>query len=116
MEKIMNILRYEASDDVNVIGSTKQGDIITTFDKLCEVFGDPTFTDADPREKVNCEWTVEAEIVDEYGDDPEDTVMKTFTVYSWKYGRIPTEECEWTIGGNDFEAWSIADDIINGKV
>ena len=112
----MNILRYEASDDVNVIGSSKQGDIITTFDKLCEVFGDPTFTDADPREKVNCEWNVEAEIVDEYGDDPEDTVMKTFTVYSWKYGRIPTEECEWTIGGKDFEAWSIADDIINGKV
>ena len=33
-------------------------------------------------------------------------------MYCWKYGRIPLEECEWNIGGNDFEAWSIASDII----
>jgi len=107
----MKILKFEADDCINVTGNSLQGHINTTFDKLCEIFGDPTSTDADPREKVNCEWTVEAEVQDEY--DPDETVTIPFTVYCWKYGRIPTEECEWNIGGRDFNAYCVAEEIIN---
>ena len=74
---------------VSVNGTSLQGHITTTYDKLVEVFGPPQFTDS--------------------------TYYKNFTVYCWKYGRIPTEECEWNIGGKDFESWSDADDIINAK-
>ena len=105
----MKVIAFDAYDGVNTNGTTLQGYVTTTYDKLVEVFGEPTYTDADPYEKVNCEWTVEAEC----RDDDDERVYKPFSVYSWKYGRIPTEECEWTIGGNDFEAWSIAHDIIN---
>ena len=49
-----------------------QGKITTTYDKLVEVFGEPTMTDASPYEKVNAQWMLEFKVpfVDpEYGDD-----------------------------------------------
>jgi hypothetical protein len=103
----MKVLGFDAYDGVNTNGTSLQGHIMTTYDKLCDVFGEPTFTEANPRESVNCEWTVEAEC-----QDDDRRFYKQFTVYCWKYGRIPLEECEWNIGGDDFEAWSIASDII----
>ena len=111
----MKILEFEASDGVNTNGMSLQGHITTTFDKLCELFGDPTFTEADPREKVNCEWNVEAKCQDIYlkTSDEYEYETKAFTVYCWKYGRIPIEECEWNIGGKDFESWRVAHDIIS---
>lgn len=110
----MKILNFEASDMVSVNGTSLQGHLTTTYDRLVEIFGPPQFTDANPYEKISCEWTVEAEVQDEI--DSDSTYYKNFTVYCWKYGRIPTEECEWYVGGKDFESWSVADDIINGKV
>ena len=109
----MKILNFEATDTVSVNGFSLQGHVQTTYDRLVEVFGQPQFTDADPYEKVACEWTVEAEVQDEF--DSDSIVYKNFTVYCWKYGRIPTEECEWNIGGKDFDTWSVAYDIINAK-
>jgi len=92
--------------DVNMSMSSLQGYIKTTYDKLVEVLGEPTYTDADPYEKVNCEWTVATE------NEDGDTVK--FSIYNWKDGRIPTEEYEWHIGGYGFEAVSEAHEIING--
>ena len=92
--------------DVNMNMSSLQGKIKTTYDKLVGIFGEPTYTDADPYEKVNCEWTVATE------NEDGDTVK--FSIYNWKDGRIPTEEYEWHIGGYGFEAVSEAHEIING--
>lgn len=92
--------------DVNMNMSSLQGKIKTTYDKLVGIFGEPTYTDADPYEKVNCEWTVATE------NEDGDTVK--FSIYNWKDGRIPTEEYEWHIGGYGFDAVSEAYEIING--
>jgi len=92
--------------DVNMSMSSLQGYIKTTYDKLVEVLGEPTYTDADPYEKVNCEWTVMV--------PQEDSSPVKFSIYNWKDGRIPTEEYEWHIGGYGFEAVSEAHEIING--
>ena len=92
--------------DVNMNMSSLQGKIKTTYDKLVEIFGEPTYTDADPYEKVNCEWTVQTE--NEDGD-----IVK-FSIYNWKTGSVPTEEYEWHIGGYGFDAVSEAYEIING--
>jgi len=63
------MLEFENSDAVNVNMSSLQGKIKTTYDKLVEVFGEPTFTDASPYEKVNAQWTLDIKVpfVDEYG-------------------------------------------------
>ena len=108
----MKILDYVADDCANITGMCLQGTIETTYDELVEKFGKPTYTDADPYEKVACEWVVEAKCVED-GMDDDDFDYKTFTVYSWKTGCIPTQKYEWHIGGHNFESWSIADDIIN---
>lgn len=92
--------------DVNMNMSSLQGYVTTTYDKLVEIFGEPTHTDADPYEKVNAEWTVMV--------PKEDSSPVKFSIYNWKDGRIPTEEYDWHIGGYDFDAVSEAYEIING--
>ena len=108
----VKVLGYEADETVNVNGTHLVGEITTTYAKLVEQFGEPTFTDADPNEKVACEWTIDAKVVSD-GDDEEDYFYKPFTVYCWKEGRIPTEEYSWHIGGDDYESFEIASTIIN---
>ena len=92
--------------DVNMNMSSLQGHIKTTYDKLVELFGKPTYSDADPYEKVNAEWTVQTE--NEDGD-----IVK-FSIYNWKTGSVPTEEYDWHIGGYGFDAVDAAYEIING--
>jgi len=100
----MKIVNFETDVDMNM--SSYKGVIKTTYDKLVEKFGKPTFTDADPYEKVNAEWTVGA-------DTDEDDYVK-FSIYNWKTGYVPTEEYEWHIGGYGFDAVDAAYKIING--
>ena len=56
----LKVLGFENDDCVNVNGTCYQGVIKTTYDQLVDIFGEPTFTDADPYEKVNAEWTIES--------------------------------------------------------
>jgi len=109
---MINILKYEANDYVNINGSCLQGKIQTTYLELCEVFGKPTYTDADPYEKVNAEWSVEAEVSDDY----DEVSTKVFTIYNWKTGCIPTERTDWHIGGFGYEAIEIAQTILDTRL
>ena len=93
------MLDFENSEAVNINMTSLQGKITTTYDKLVEVFGEPTMTDASPYEKVNAQWMLEFKVpfVDkEYGDDFD---YVTATIYNWKDGYIPMEEYDWHIGG-----------------
>jgi len=98
----MNIVNFET--DVNMNMSSLRGQIKTTYDRLVELFGKPTYSDADPYEKVNAEWTVEAET------DEGDFVK--FSIYNWKTGSVPTEEYNWHIGGYSFDAVEAAYEVI----
>ena len=44
---------FVACDSIDVVGTSYQGVVKTTFDELVNKFGDPTYTDASPYEKVN---------------------------------------------------------------
>ena len=101
----MNVVDFDVNEDVDLNMSSYKGVIKTTYDKLVEVLGKPTYTDADPYEKVNAEWKVIA-------DTGEDFVK--FSIYNWKTGSIPTEEYEWHIGGYDNDAVEAAYGLING--
>ena len=111
----LKVLEYENDDLLNTNGFHYVGVIKTTYDQLVEIFGKPTFTDADPYEKVNAEWTIQSTVV-EKDEDPDDYFYKGFTIYNWKTGYIPTEEYEWHIGGHDFEAKEIADAIFENHI
>ena len=58
----LKVLGYENDEDANVNGTCYQGVITTTYDQLVEIFGKPTYTDADPYEKVNAEWIIESRL------------------------------------------------------
>ena len=113
---------YEVNKFVDVSGSCLQGKIKTTYDKLVELFGAPTYKDADPYAKVNAEWTVMATVkktgddhalIKDFEMDEDYTDEVKFSIYNWKDGYIPTEEYEWHIGGYGFEAVDTAYEIIN---
>ena len=103
----MLIVDYEVDEVIDMNMSSYKGVIKTTYAKLVEVLGKPTYTDSDPYEKVNAEWSVEV-------DTGEDFVK--FSIYNWKTGYVPTEEYEWHIGGHDFEAKEIADAIFENHI
>jgi hypothetical protein len=78
--------------------------------------GPPTYTNADPYEKVNCEWYLDtkwydANTVDEI--DYDDWEYETVTIYNWKDGRIPTEDYQWHVGGTSYNATEVVDMIVD---
>ena len=111
----LKVLGFENDEYTSVNGTCYQGVIKTTYDQLVEIFGKPTYTEADPYEKVNAEWIIESKVVNKDEDD-DDYFYKPFTIYNWKIGYIPTEEYEWHIGGHDFEAKEIADAIFENHI
>lgn len=103
----MNILEYDVYESFSQNGSSKRGEITTTYDTLLNLFGTPSYTDADPYEKVSCEWILNVRVEDE-----DDYTYEQVSIYAWKYGRIPTEECQWNIGGYNYDADTIVKTII----
>ena len=103
----MQVLDFETDVDVNM--SSFKGHVTTTYEKLVDTFGAPTYTDADPNEKVNAEWTVEARV---YDPEDDDTVYVKFSIYNWKTGNVPVQEHQWHVGGYDSYAPIIANRIL----
>ena len=105
------VISYEKCDDiVGGHGTSLQGYVTTTYDKLLAVLGKPTYTDGDPYEKVNCEWVLDVKAVDEWDED--DFTYETVTIYNWKTGYTPTEEYDWHVGGKSFRAQDLVKEIL----
>jgi hypothetical protein len=93
----MNVstLRYETHNDseIDVNGTSYQGEISETFEKLLKVFGTPMGASGD--NKVDVEWNVMFN----------DGVVAT--IYNWKNGPVsmgergtnPVDNTTWHIGG-----------------
>ena len=107
------MLEFENSDVIDVNMSSLKGYVKTTYGQLVKTFGEPTYTDASPYEKVNAEWNLEFTIpfTDEWGE--EDFNYVKATIYNWKDGYIPTEEYEWHIGGFDHEAVECVEKVLD---
>jgi hypothetical protein len=105
--KEFEVLTLEES----VGGTSLQGTIFSDYNTLCNVLGKPTFTDADPNEKVSCEWCLKVKYWEE-GADVDDWDYADVTVYAWKYGCIPVEECQWNVGGKSWIATDLIETIL----
>ena len=101
---------FVASDSVDVNGTSYQGVVTTTYDELVSKFGDPTYTDASPYEKVNAQWSLEFDVPTEDGEDYE---LVTATIYNWKVGSIPTDKYEWHVGGFDFNSVDLVQGVLD---
>ena len=110
----MNIIEYQT--DVNANGSSHQGTINTTYDRLVSVLGEPTYVDTGRDEKVNCEWSLEVVYQNPISDDPEDTKTDIVTVYNWCTGSIPYTLYPWHVGGRSWVAEEIVNEIIRNEI
>lgn len=80
-------MQYNKTDTKKANGTSLQGYVNTTFDKLNEVFGEPLYPNSGDG-KVICEWVLEWE---------DGTIS---TIYCWKVNQVPMGEYNWHIGGN----------------
>jgi hypothetical protein len=72
-----------------VNGTSLQGYIATTYDKLVETFGEPNGSSGD---KTNSEWILKF---------PDGTIA---TIYDWKLSQTPKDLYDWHIGGHSKKA------------
>ena len=62
-QPIMEVVNWDTSEHPDFLMSVREeGRISITYDYLCEIFGDPTITNADPYEKINGAWIIEVEL------------------------------------------------------
>ena len=69
-----------------ITGSSLSGYVEATYHELEQVFGEPTYADEDPSEKVQTEWTLRLNGV-------------VATIYNWKTQQTPRGLYRWHIGG-----------------
>ena len=84
-------MEYDKKDTRKANGTSLQGYVTTTFDKLNEIFGEPIYPNSGDG-KVICEWVLEWE---------DGTIS---TIYCWKLKTVPLGEYNWHIGGNSQKA------------
>ena len=101
---------FVANDTIDINGTSYQGVVNTTYDDIVAKFGEPTYTDASPYEKVNAQWSIQFDVPTEDGEDYD---YVTVTIYNWKMGYIPTDKYEWHIGGFDFEAVDLVQKVLD---
>jgi hypothetical protein len=103
---------YKTHNDkhINCNMTCLQGYIVASYDRLVELFGEPTEGDG---YKVDAEWLVEFE---------DGTVA---TIYNWKNGinycgfdeGYPVEVItDWHVGGHAFQAVRLVDDALAGVI
>ena len=107
------MLDFTTDVDIPISGTHLQGYVKTTYDKIVKAFGEPTYTDSSPYEKVNAQWAIEFKVP--FTDDTgiEDFETTTATVYNWKDGYIPTEKYNWHIGGFSNDAVEFVTKVID---
>ena len=111
----MFIKEYEVESE-GVGGTSLKGYVTTCYDTLVSLFGKPTYLDADPYAKVNCEWVLDVKYFEEEGMEDYDYERETVTIYNWKDGHVPLNECQWHVGGKSYIADELANLIVSGKI
>lgn len=89
--------------DISANGTSLQGEIVTTYAELCQIFGQPNYGPDADMDKTTCEWALQFE---------DGTVA---TIYDWKTRYTPRGDYSWHIGGDsgfgkrrqDMSAWEM---------
>ena len=81
-----NVLEYDIYENFNKGGSSLQGGLVTTYDKLVDQFGKPSYTCGDPYEKVSCEWVINAKVLDDFAERMK--TIGTMNKYRFTFGSM----------------------------
>ena len=83
----------------DVTGTCLQGTINTSYDRLVDLFGEPTQLEADG--KVQVEWAIKF------------TDGTLATIYDWKEEKTVSAVTEWHVGGHTQHAlYNVIDEVI----
>ena len=83
----------------DIVGTCYQGKIETSYNTLCEVFGEPEVLND---EKVQVQWAIK------FADGT------LATIYDWKDAYRTSEILEWHIGGHSEAAvYNVVDEVTN---
>ncbi len=103
-------------DDCIGSGTSYKGEIITTFDELEKVFGEPN---CEPSDKTWNEWNIEFRVQvpsdDDGMGDVDDYDIIDATIYDWKEsgpGSSRSGLYRWHIGGRDHRAVELVYDAL----
>lgn len=80
------MIEFKKADPDRLNLSSLQGYVLTTYDELVKVFGEPHFTSDDPIDKVTAEWIID------FGDGG------VASIYDWKEDETPKGLYRWHIG------------------
>ena len=102
------ITGIKISNDVNTSGTSFRGNVLTTYDSIVSILGEPTLENLD---KVNVEWDISFTIKND--DDTEREVVAT--IYDYKMPNVPCGLYVWHIGGNEPEAVDLVHQYLNSN-
>ncbi len=80
-------MKFKNTPDISADGTHLQGYVHTTYDRLVEVFGQPTYTGSG--DKTTAEWILQFD----------DGLVAT--IYDYKEYTTPADLYNWHIGGKD---------------
>lgn len=87
-------MKFKVAENEKTNGTSLRGTVSTTYDEIIKIFGEPTYVESDPDEKVTAEWDIEFE----------DGVVATIYDYKEYTGKPPLARYDWHIGGHDTKA------------
>jgi len=76
-----------------------QGDCITTYSRLVEVFGPPHYTESGDG-KITAEWIIKF------------SNGQVATIYDYKMGSTPMEEYAWHVGGKGRQVVKLVNQLV----
>jgi len=112
----MNILSFIKHGGGRTCGTSLMGKVTTTYDKLVEAFGYPTYYVLDSDDgKVVVEWTLDFRVeTGEYNGNDFDYIPAI--IYAWIESSVPCGEYDWHIGGHDYSAVDCIEATLATKV
>ena len=104
-------IEYDIADS-GANGTSLRGEIMTTYDILLNLFGEPSYSSGDPYDKVNTEWIIDGKVfyTDQWGEKDWEYIKAT--VYNWKTGGVPLDEYDWHIGGENYDVVEMIQTIV----
>lgn len=99
-DRQFRILKIHNDKDINDSGTSNCGPVLTSYSKLVETFGEPTFVDEDNSQNWTVMWLLKFET--QHLDYDNNVIKEDIiaTIYDWNYFETEdTEEIMWTVGG-----------------
>ncbi len=103
---------FENDDMIDYEGTTLQGYVHTTYDKLVDTFGDPTIGE----DMSDAQWVLQFKVPEDEGSQNFDYITATIhKVDEWDEDNIPDGIYRWHVSGYDEEAVDCVKEVLGDE-